>query len=54
MHNKLYIADDSVVITGGRNIGEDYFEYLAPDVFRSRDLMGVGTIANEASDSFYR
>jgi putative cardiolipin synthase len=52
MHNKLYIADDSMVITGGRNIGEDYFEYLAPDVFRSRDLMGVGTIANEASDSF--
>ena len=52
MHNKLYIADDSMVITGGRNIGEDYFEYLAPDVFRSRDLMGVGTIANEASDAF--
>ena len=52
MHNKLYIADDSMVITGGRNIGEDYFEYLAPDVFRSRDLMGVGAIADAASDSF--
>lgn len=52
MHNKLYIADDSMVITGGRNIGEDYFEYLAPDVFRSRDLLAVGNIANEASDAF--
>jgi putative cardiolipin synthase len=52
MHNKLYIADDSFIISGGRNIGEDYFEYLAPDVFRSRDLMGVGPLANEASDAF--
>ena len=52
MHNKLYIADDSFMISGGRNIGEDYFEYLAPDVFRSRDLMGVGPIADKASDAF--
>ena len=52
MHNKLYIADDSFIISGGRNIGEDYFEYLAPDIFRSRDLLGVGPIANEASDAF--
>ncbi len=52
MHNKLYIADDSFIISGGRNIGEDYFEYLAPDIFRSRDLMGVGPLADEASDAF--
>jgi len=52
MHNKLYIADDSFMISGGRNIGEDYFEYLAPDVFRSRDLMGVGPLADESSDAF--
>jgi putative cardiolipin synthase len=53
MHNKLYIADGSFVISGGRNIGEDYFEYLAPDVFRSRDLMGVGPLAHEASTAFF-
>jgi putative cardiolipin synthase len=52
MHNKLYIADGSFIISGGRNIGEDYFEYLAPDVFRSRDLMGVGPLADEANDAF--
>jgi putative cardiolipin synthase len=52
MHNKLYIADGSFVISGGRNIGEDYFEYLAPDVFRNRDLMGVGPLAHEASTAF--
>jgi putative cardiolipin synthase len=52
MHNKLYIADDSFMISGGRNIGEDYFEYVAPDVFRSRDLMGVGPIADAGSDAF--
>ena len=52
MHNKLFIADGSFIISGGRNIGEDYFEYLTPDVFRSRDLMGVGPLADEASDAF--
>lgn len=52
MHNKLYIADGSMMVTGGRNIGEDYFEYLAPDVFRSRDLLAVGRIANESSKAF--
>ncbi len=52
MHNKLYIADNSIVISGGRNIGEDYFEYQAPDVFRSRDLLGVGKIADDASTAF--
>jgi len=52
MHNKLYIADDSFIISGGRNIGDDYFEYLAPDIFRSRDLMGVGPIADASSDAF--
>ncbi len=52
MHNKMYIADDSFIISGGRNIGDDYFEYLAPDVFRSRDLMALGPIANAASDAF--
>jgi putative cardiolipin synthase len=52
MHNKLYIVDDSALIVGGRNIGEDYFEYSAPDVFRSRDLLSVGPVADEASDVF--
>jgi putative cardiolipin synthase len=52
MHNKLYIVDDSALIVGGRNIGEDYFEYAAPDVFRSRDLLSIGPVADEASDVF--
>lgn len=52
MHNKLFIADDSVLVVGGRNIGEDYFEYLAPAVFRCRDLLGVGPIAAKASSAF--
>ncbi len=52
MHNKLYIVDDSMVISGGRNIGEEYFEYSAPSVFRSRDLLGVGEIADDSSTAF--
>jgi putative cardiolipin synthase len=52
MHNKLYIADNSLMISGGRNIGDDYFEYLAPDVFRGRDLLGAGPIAEQSGASF--
>lgn len=52
MHNKLFIADDSVLVVGGRNIGEDYFEYLAPSVFRCRDLLALGPIAAKASTAF--
>ena len=52
MHNKLFIVDDSALIVGGRNIGEDYFEYAAPDVFRSRDLLSIGPVADEASAVF--
>lgn len=52
MYKMLFVADNSLVISGGRNIGEDYFEYLAPDVFSSRDLMGVGPLASDAGDAF--
>lgn len=52
MHNKLYIVDDSFAIAGGRNIGNDYFEYPAPFVFRSRDLLAVGPVVSSASEAF--
>jgi phosphatidylserine/phosphatidylglycerophosphate/cardiolipin synthase-like enzyme len=27
MHNKTFIVDGKVVITGGRNIADEYFDY---------------------------
>ena len=51
MHNKQIIADRSAVILGGRNIGDEYFNIGAFN-FQDIDVLGLGTIANEAGVSF--
>lgn len=52
MHNKLMIADNFAAIVGGRNIGNEYFG-LDPDMnFRDMDLLAIGPIAQEMSESF--
>jgi putative cardiolipin synthase len=52
MHNKLFLVDGSVAIVGGRNIGNEYFEYPGPYVFRSRDLLALGPVADTANKAF--
>ncbi|HBE93087.1 MAG TPA: hypothetical protein DDW55_11390 [Gammaproteobacteria bacterium] len=52
MHNKLYIVDGSVAIVGGRNIGNEYFEYPGPFVNRSRDLLALGPVLNTTGKAF--
>ena len=52
MHNKLYVVDGSVAIIGGRNIGNEYFEYPGPFVNRSRDLLALGPVVNTAGEVF--
>jgi putative cardiolipin synthase len=52
MHNKLFLVDGSIGIVGGRNIGNEYFEYPGPYVFRSRDLLALGPVANAAAKEF--
>ena len=39
MHNKTFIVDDKVVITGGRNIEDEYFDYDHEYNFRDRDVL---------------
>lgn len=51
MHNKLMIADNLAIITGGRNIGDEYFALSERD-FQDIDLLGIGPIGQEASISF--
>ncbi len=54
MHNKVLIADNRAMIVGGRNIGNEYFG-LSPDFnFLDLDVLGVGTIAQQASTVFDR
>ncbi len=52
MHNKLFVVDDSVAIVGGRNIGNEYFEYPGPFVNRSRDLLALGPVVEPAGEAF--
>ena len=52
MHNKAFIADNSVAIVGGRNIGAEYFGAGDEFNFYDVDIMAVGPIAREVSATF--
>lgn len=54
MHNKLFIADNSIGITGGRNLGDAYFDALDSDNFIDLDVMAAGTAVRQLSASFDR
>ena len=45
MHNKAFIADNSVAIVGGRNIGDEYFGASTDANFYDMDIITVGPIA---------
>lgn len=53
MHNKLFIIDDVVVIVGGRNIAENYFDSHKETNFTDTDVVFLGKMAREARESFY-
>ena len=52
MHNKTFIVDDQVVITGGRNIANEYFDYDHEYNFRDRDVLLLGKETKSVSKSF--
>lgn len=52
MHNKTFIVDEKVVITGGRNIADEYFDYDHEYNFRDRDVLLIGKSVKEVSSSF--
>lgn len=52
MHNKNMVADNQVVILGGRNIGDEYFAARGKADFGDLDVMGSGPIVREASKTF--
>ena len=52
MHNKTFIVDDQVAITGGRNIADEYFDYDHEYNFRDRDVLLVGKTVSAMSNSF--
>jgi putative cardiolipin synthase len=52
MHNKAMIADGSVAILGGRNLGDEYFSASPTLQFRDLDVLAVGPIVRDVSRSF--
>jgi phosphatidylserine/phosphatidylglycerophosphate/cardiolipin synthase-like enzyme len=52
MHNKTFIIDKKVSITGGRNVADEYFGYDHKYNFRDRDVLLIGGITNKVQSSF--
>ena len=52
MHNKLFVADNALAITGGRNIGDQYFTRDPSSNFIDLDVVAAGPIVPELSASF--
>ena len=52
MHNKIFVADNAVAITGGRNLGETYFGQSKGTNFVDIDVLAAGRIARDLSRSF--
>ncbi len=55
MHNKTMIADNTLAITGGRNIGDEYFDAARNAVvFGDLDVLTLGAVVDDASTEFDR
>ncbi len=52
MHNKLFVADNAIAITGGRNIGDQYFTRDLYSNFIDLDVVAAGSIVPQLSASF--
>ncbi|MEC4004331.1 phospholipase D family protein [Flavobacterium sp. SUN052] len=52
MHNKVFAVDNKVVITGGRNIADEYFDYDHEYNFRDRDVLLMGKVTKEVNTTF--
>src|ERR1035438_9596618 len=52
MHNKLFVADNALAITGGRNIGDQYFVRDDQSNFIDLDVIAAGSVVPQLSDSF--
>lgn len=54
MHNKTWIADSRIAITGGRNVGDEYFEASEHVNFVDTDFAVLGPAVAQLSDGFDR
>ncbi|MES2745707.1 MAG: phospholipase D family protein [Bdellovibrionota bacterium] len=52
MHNKMLLADSSMAVLGGRNIGDEYFDLAVDGSFRDLDIFAQGPISEELTQTF--
>ncbi len=52
MHDKTFIVDGRLAITGGRNMADEYFDYDQEYNFRDRDALLLGEAAKAMRASF--
>ncbi len=52
MHNKLMVADNSVALVGGRNVGDQYFQVNPDTQFADNDVLVAGPAVRELSSIF--
>lgn len=52
MHHKTFIVDGSVVVTGGRNVGDEYYDLDDDYNFRDRDVALFGGTVEAVQESF--
>ncbi len=52
MHNKVFIADNVIGITGGRNLGDPYFGQSGDSNFVDMDVLAAGKVVRDMSASF--
>jgi putative cardiolipin synthase len=54
MHDKTFIVDGQVAITGGRNMADEYFDFDHAYNFRHRDALVLGAVVPQMRESFER
>lgn len=52
MHNKVMLVDAAVLVTGGRNVENTYFDHSIGMNFRDRDVLAVGPVVQDAVAAF--
>lgn len=52
MHDKTFVVDGKVAITGGRNMADEYFDYDQDYNFRDRDALLLGEAVKTMQASF--
>jgi len=52
MHDKTFIVDGKIAITGGRNMAAEYFDYNHEYNFRDRDALLLGNVVKSMETSF--